>query len=55
MSKEERLSMPMTSAGILGISAGENLAGIQIDPKTVVIATLVFVALVKIASLLITG
>ncbi len=55
MSKEERLSMPMASAGILGVSAGENLAGIQIDPKTVIVATLLFVGIVKLASLLISG
>jgi preprotein translocase subunit Sec61beta len=48
--KQESVSMPMGSAGILGISQGETLAGIQVDPKTIVIGILVFVAIVQIAT-----
>lgn len=48
--KQESVSMPMGSAGILGISQGETLAGIRVDPKTIVIAILIFVAVVQLAS-----
>jgi len=48
--KSESVSMPMGSAGILGISQGETLAGIQIDPRTIIIAVLIFVGLIKVLS-----
>jgi len=50
---QERVSMPMASAGILGISSDSKIAGIEIDPKVIVIATVVFVLLVKIADLVV--
>ncbi|MFH2106058.1 MAG: preprotein translocase subunit Sec61beta [Candidatus Micrarchaeota archaeon] len=53
--KSQSVSMPMTSAGIVGIAANEQLAGIQIDPRVVILATLVFVGVVKIASMLVMG
>lgn len=43
--------MPMSSAGILGITPGETLSGIQIDPKKVVVGILVFIFIVKIADI----
>ncbi len=46
--KSESVSMPMGSAGILGITQGESLSGIQMDPKTIVIAVLVFIAAIKV-------
>jgi len=48
--KEEKVSMPMTSAGIIGFSSDMKIAGFEIDPKALIIATVVFVLAVKIAS-----
>lgn len=48
--KSESVSMPMGSAGILGITQGESLSGIQIDPRTIVVGILIFVAAIKILS-----
>ncbi len=44
----ERISMPMTSAGILGIGSDMKIAGIEIDPRGIVLAAIVFVVLVKV-------
>jgi preprotein translocase subunit Sec61beta len=46
--KSESVSMPMASAGILGISQGEVLEGIRMDPKTIVIGIVIFVTLIKV-------
>jgi preprotein translocase subunit Sec61beta len=48
--KEEKVSMPMTSAGIIGFSSDMKIAGMEIEPKMLIIATVVFVLAVKIAS-----
>lgn len=49
--KSEKVSMPMSSAGILGISQGEVLEGIQIDPRAVIIGVIVLVAVIKVLSI----
>ncbi|MBM3229228.1 preprotein translocase subunit Sec61beta [Candidatus Parvarchaeota archaeon] len=41
--KRVGFGMPQSSAGILGISIGENLQGLKMDPRMVVIFTAVFV------------
>ncbi len=46
---EEKVSMPMTSAGIIGFSPDMRLSGFEIDPKVLIIATFALVILVKIA------
>jgi len=51
--KQESVSMPMSSAGIVGFSSDMKIAGVEIEPKTLIAATLVFVAIVKVADLLI--
>ena len=51
--KSNRVSMPMTSAGIIGMSADVQIAGIAIDPKSIIIATLIFVGVVKLLGILI--
>ncbi|MBN2478109.1 preprotein translocase subunit Sec61beta [Candidatus Micrarchaeota archaeon] len=51
--KKSSVSMPMTQAGILGITSDTELGGIKFDPKTVVIGIVLFIVLVKIASMLI--
>lgn len=43
--------MPMTSAGIIGISSDVDIEGIQVDPKFIIIATLVVVGAVKLATI----
>jgi len=47
--------MPMASAGILGMGADVKISGIQMDPRNIIIATLVFVTLVKIGDILVQG
>ena len=52
--KEEKVSMPMTSAGIVGFSPDIKIAGREIEPKVLIMVTAVFVLVVKIASVAIT-
>lgn len=47
--REEKVSMPMTSAGIVGFSPDIKIAGMEIEPKVLVIATVAIVLLVKLA------
>ncbi len=49
--KQEKVSMPMSSAGIIGFSSDMKLAGIEMEPKFVVAAALVLMVLVKAADL----
>jgi preprotein translocase subunit Sec61beta len=51
--KQEKVSMPMSSAGIVGFSSDMKIAGFEMDPKTLVIVTFVFVIVVKIADMLV--
>ena len=44
--------MPMASAGIIGFSSDMKIAGIEIEPRTLVIASLVFVLVVKAADVI---
>ena len=43
----------MSSAGILGISANENLGGMKFDPRGVVVFTALFIISVKVAGYLV--
>ena len=47
--KRTNLSMPMTSAGIVGLSADMELSGVKMDPRNFVIAVAILVAVIKIA------
>lgn len=47
--KRTSLSMPMTSAGIVGLSADMELSGIKMDPRNFIIGVVVLVAVIKIA------
>jgi preprotein translocase subunit Sec61beta len=51
--KQEKVSMPMSSAGIVGFSPDIKISGIEIDPKMLMIGALVFIVIVKIADLLV--
>jgi len=46
--KSNKVSMPMTSAGIIGISSDVDISGISIDPRAIIVATFVFVGIVKL-------
>ncbi len=48
--REERVSMPMTSAGIIGCAPDMKIAGKEIDPKSLVIAVVLIVVIVQIAN-----
>ena len=50
--RKESVSMPMGSAGIVGFSSDMKLAGIEIDPKVLVIGTFLLVVIVKAATIL---
>jgi preprotein translocase subunit Sec61beta len=50
---EEKISMPMSSAGIIGFSPDVKMAGFGIDPKIVIIAVLILVLTIKFAGILI--
>lgn len=50
--KRTNISMPMTSAGIVGMSADMELSGIKMDPRSFVIGVAVLVAIIKIAGYL---
>ena len=52
--KQERLSMPVGSAGLLGFS-DVKLSGMEIDPKLFIIVVFVFVIVVKLASVVAGG
>ena len=45
--------MPMTSAGIIGISSDVDIEGIKVDPRTIILATLAIVGIVKLARMFI--
>ncbi|MEM2963024.1 MAG: preprotein translocase subunit Sec61beta [Candidatus Anstonellales archaeon] len=47
------IGTPPSSAGILGISANEDMGGIKFEPGAVVIFTAVFILLVKIVDYLV--
>lgn len=49
--KQESVSMPMGSAGIIGFSSDMRLGGFEIDPKMLIIFTACLVFVVKAADL----
>ena len=51
--KRSNIATPMSSAGILGISANENLGGMKFDPRGVVVFTALFIIFVKVAGYLV--
>jgi preprotein translocase subunit Sec61beta len=48
--KQEKVSMPMGSAGIIGFSPDIKISGMEIDPKFLVIAIAAIVVIVHAAS-----
>ncbi|VVC04622.1 Uncharacterised protein [Candidatus Bilamarchaeum dharawalense] len=47
---KDSVSMPMASAGIIGMSPDMKISGIEFDPKAFVIAVFVVVILVNLAT-----
>ena len=48
--KQERVSMPMSSAGIIGFSPDTKISGRELDPKFVIAAVVILVLIVNAAS-----
>jgi preprotein translocase subunit Sec61beta len=48
--KQERVSMPMASAGIIGFSPDMKISGMEIDPKYLIIGVFIVVVLVHVLS-----
>jgi len=46
---EEKVMMPVGSAGIMGFSPDIRLSGFEIDPKVLIIAVFAFVLIIKLA------
>lgn len=44
--KQESVSMPMASAGIIGFSSDMKISGMEIDPKILIIGVFAIVVLV---------
>lgn len=51
--KRSNVSMPMTNAGILGITSDTTFGGLEMDPKVIMAGIVGFIILVKIMDLLI--
>jgi len=50
--KQQSVSMPMSSAGIMGFSPDVERGGMQIDPKLFVAVTVGFVIIIKLTGLM---
>jgi|GEM_PF-595467 len=48
--KQQSVSMPMSSAGMIGFSPDVKIEGREIEPKALIVATALFVFIVIIAS-----
>ena len=46
--KQERVSMPMASAGIIGFSPDIKISGMEVDPKFLIVGVFAIVVLVHI-------
>lgn len=47
---KDSVTMPMASAGIIGMSPDMKISGIEFDPKAFVIAVFLMVVIVQVAS-----
>ncbi|MFH0737125.1 MAG: hypothetical protein V1827_00155 [Candidatus Micrarchaeota archaeon] len=50
MGRDDKVSMPMSSAGIIGYSPDVKMSGMDIDPKFLVIAIAAVVVIVHLAT-----
>ena len=51
--KQNSVSMPMASAGLVGMSHDMKISGIEIEPKVLIISSLIIVIVIKIAGIFI--
>ena len=51
--KSEKVSMPVSSAGILSVSPDMEISGVKVDPRTIVIGIIVFILVVTLAHILV--
>ena len=51
--KQQSVSMPMSSAGIVGFSQDMKLKTLELEPKNIIITIVTLVILVKIAHLMV--
>ncbi len=47
--KRQSVSMPITMAGIVGLSPSEKIGGIDIDPKSFIIAVFLISLIIKLS------
>ena len=48
--KQQSVSMPMSSAGIIGVSSDVRMNGMEIEPKFLIMAIVAIVIIVHIAN-----
>ena len=48
--KQQSVSMPMSSAGIIGVSSDVKLSGMEVEPKALIIAIVAIVIIVHIGN-----
>jgi preprotein translocase subunit Sec61beta len=48
---KDSVTMPMSSAGIVGMSPDTKLSGIELDPKAFIVAVFLLVVIVHVASI----
>jgi preprotein translocase subunit Sec61beta len=51
--KQSSVSMPMASAGIVGLSHDTKISGIEIEPKLLIVAAVVIVIVIKVAGIVV--
>lgn len=51
--KRQSVSMPMASAGIIGVSSDMKISGFEIEPRSLVAGALIFVIVIKVAGIVI--
>lgn len=47
---QDKVTMPMASAGIIGFSSDVKIAGLEVDPKFIVLFIVAIVVMVNVAS-----
>ncbi len=50
---QEKVTMPMTSAGIIGFSPDMKISGFEVEPKLFLISAVVVVLIIKVVGALI--
>ena len=48
--KQQKVAMPMSSAGIIGFSSDIKLSGIEFDPKAIIVVVFLLIIGIKLLS-----